>query len=199
MRLFARSLLFLLALFLLVWVFRGALYRAIVHYEVIGERARVGALAPMGSTAQDLDAAIEMALDTTAARLHFSTVKAVSDPQELLPGSPANCIGYSALFAALLNGHFVQADLNGGYEVEHVIGKLYIGPWDVHSSFSSPFWKDHDIVRIRDKRTGVCTYVDPTLYDAIGIARGSGPWTKTGSHEVDLAHWNSSPSPNFTA
>lgn len=175
MRILRHSLLFLLGVLVLLWLFRAPMYRAVVSYRVLAERAPVMTLGSGGNGVADLDAAIQTALDTTATRLHFSTGRASSDPRALVHGSPANCIGYAALFAALLKGHPAYARLDDRYEVRHVIGKLYIGPWDLHSVSSSAFWKDHDIVRIHDKRTGSFTYVDPTLYDAIGIARISGP------------------------
>ena len=50
-----------------------------------------------------------------------------------------------------------------------------IGDHNLHDAFNSPFWKDHDIVRITDLRDGSTIYVDPTLYDAIGIGRVTGP------------------------
>jgi len=119
----------------------------------------------------DLDAAIEAALVTTVARLHFSAGQVTNDPRKLDPGSPANCIGYAGLFAALLSGHLAQVGLADRYEVEHCIGKLFIGSWDLHSVFDSPFWKDHDVVRIKDRETGAEVLIDPTLYDAIGVGR----------------------------
>lgn len=58
--------------------------------------------------------------------------------------------------------------------VEAVIGKLYVGDQDLHALFTSPFWKDHDVVRIRETASGMELLLDPTLYDAVGIGRVSG-------------------------
>lgn len=168
-----RSLLPLLGTVVLLWLFRAPMYRAIVSYHILAERAPVMALRTGGKDVVDLDAAIQAVLDTTANRLYFSTGRVSSDPHALVHGSPANCIGYAALFASLLKGSLVHARINERYEVQHVIGKLHIGPWDLHAVSSSAFWKDHDIVRIRDKRDGSSIHVDPTLYDAVGVGRVS--------------------------
>jgi len=175
MRLLARILLFLTAMLVLMWLCRTVLYRAVVHYRIVGERSAAGTLSSVGSAPLDVEAAIRMALDTTASRLHFSTGRVSSAPEKLNPGSPANCIGYAALFASLLRGHFAAAGLDEQWSVDHVIGTLYLGDRDLHKAFDSSFWKDHDIVRITDTRSGSMIYIDPTLYDALGIGRVSGP------------------------
>ncbi|MBX2971517.1 MAG: hypothetical protein KF797_00290 [Flavobacteriales bacterium] len=176
MRLLARSLLFLIGTLVLIWLLRGPLFRAVVHYRVVGTRAPAVVPKSAGGTVEDLEAAIGAALDTTAARLHFSTGSVSNDPARLGPGSPANCIGYAALFASLLKGYLAAMDSEGRYAVEPIVGQLHIGGWNLHDVFSGPFWKDHDIVRITDRVSGAHTYIDPTLYDAVGIGcvRGQG-------------------------
>lgn len=171
MRLLMRSFLFMVGALLLIWFLRGPMFRATVHYRIVGERAPVQVLKASRITMKDLDAAVEVALDTTAARLHFSTGRVDNDPRTLSHGSAANCIGYAALFAALLKGHLVDSGLGEKYDVGHEVGKLFIREWDLHSAFDGPFWKDHDIVRITDKKSGTVMLIDPTLYDAVGIGR----------------------------
>ncbi len=121
----------------------------------------------------DLHSAMRSALDTTAVLLRFSTGVVSNDPGDLRHGGPANCVGYTALSASLLLGHLKHAGLDGRYEVDAVIGKLYIGEIDLHGFLSSPFWKDHDVVRVRNKETGEETLLDPTLFDHFGIDRVS--------------------------
>lgn len=88
-------------------------------------------------------------------------------------GGPANCMGYAALCAALLKGQLEAAGLGSRYVVEVVIGKLYVGDQDLHALFTSPFWKDHDVVRITDLTSNEVVVLDPTLYDHVGIGRVS--------------------------
>lgn len=173
MRSFWRFLLFFLVTLFVLWLFRAPLYRAVVCYHVVGERSPLKELGPSAISVADLNAAILASLDTTAARLHFSSGPVTNDPRKLLPGSPANCMGYAALFSALLKGQLQQAGIGDRYDVQAVIGKLHIGGLDLHSLFDDPFWKDHDIVRIEDGDTGEVIFVDPTLYDVLGIERVS--------------------------
>lgn len=170
-RFLRRVLLVLAGAFVLLFVFRGAMYRWAVHYEVLGQRAPITSLSLSSVPPADLDRSIEFALDTTAARLHFSTGKVSADPTILINGGPANCIGYTALCAALLRGQLNAAGLGERYTVEAVVAKLYLGDLDLHTFFSSPFWKDHDVVRIIDRSDGRVILLDPTLYDAIGIGQ----------------------------
>lgn len=173
MRILWRFLLVILVALLVMWSFRAAAYRSLVHYKVVGQRQPIPALALPTAEPDGLDQAIAVALDTTAARLHFSTGKVNSDPVLLMHGGPANCMGYAALCAALLNGQLEAAGLGERYVVEPVIGKLYLGDQDLHSFFTSPFWKDHDVVRITDLTSNEVIVLDPTLYDHVGIGRVS--------------------------
>ena len=156
------------------WVCRGPLFRSIVRYHVVGERAAIKKDGAPGSVAAKVDGILQAALDTTADRLHFSTGRVTSDPRELVPGSAANCIGYAALFAALVEEDLARAELADRYAVQQVVSKLHIGSWNMHSLFDDPFWKDHDIVRITDKATGTTILIDPVLYDVAGIDRVQG-------------------------
>ena len=173
MRIITRLFIFVLGASLLLWLFRGPIYRWSVHYRVVDERASVPALTNTTVKVHDLASAIQMALDTTATRLHFSTGKVTNDPGMLIQGSPANCIGYAALCAALVKGHLANAGLGGRFSVVPVVSKLYIMEWDLHTIFRSPFWKDHDVVSITDSLTGEILLLDPTLYDVFGVARVS--------------------------
>jgi hypothetical protein len=57
--------------------------------------------------------------------------------------------------------------------VEAVIGKLYVGDQDLHAFFTTPFWKDHDVVRITDLTSSEVIVLDPALYDHLEIGRVS--------------------------
>lgn len=157
-------------------VLRGPLYRMVVHYEIIVERGQKESQSPPASLSTlDIDDLIDTALDSTAQRLHFSAGKVSSDPDMLRNGGAANCIGYAALFRRIFKEELLAAGHADAYAVEQVVAQLHIGNWNVHSAFNSPFWKDHDIVRITDRTSGFTTFVDPTLYDAVGIGRVIGP------------------------
>jgi hypothetical protein len=174
MRLLRHLLLVLLVMAIALWFLRGTIFRAVVHYRVVGDRGAVRPLQNSNLAAVDLHTAMQAALDTTAARLHFSTSEVSTDPSALIHGGPANCIGYAALCAALLKGQLEEPGLDDRYEVEAVVGKLYVGDQDLHAFFTTPFWKDHDVVRVRGKGTGEVRLLDPTLYDAVAVGSVSG-------------------------
>ena len=179
MRFLKHSLLVLIGLIVLLWLVRGSVYRKVVRYEVLRVRTvPVVAWKVDGSgssTAFGIDEVISSALDSTADRLHFTTDRSSNDPLKLPAGSGANCIGYAAVFRSVFQGLAQREGLSERYSHDQVVAQLYMGKYNVHELFSSPFWKDHDIVRITDKNTGDHVYVDPTLYDAVGIGRVCGP------------------------
>ena len=178
-RFLKHSLLVLIGLLVLLWLVRGAIYRKVVHYEVLRVRTVPVVVlkidGPGSATTTGIDELISSALDSTADRLHFTTDRSSNDPLELPAGSGANCIGYAAVFHSVFQGLAQREGLSERYSHDQVVAQLHIGEHNLHNAFSSPFWKDHDIVRITDKNTGDHVYVDPTLYDAIGIGRVSGP------------------------
>jgi len=174
MRSLTRFSLFLVGILLVSWIVRAALFRAVVSYHIVGSRSAVASLDPNTNAPKDIEGFVDEVLGTTAEWLHFSVGPVSNDPVKLVPGSPANCIGYAALFSALLKGYLQRSGLDDHYSVEPVIAKLYVGGLDLHSSFNSPFWKDHDIVRIKNLKDGSFLYVDPTLFDATGIRRVRG-------------------------
>ncbi len=157
-------------------IFRGALYRAVVHYEMLRERPVpfAGPIDGARTAARDLEDMIDAALDTTARLLQFTMGSASSDPAVLLRGGDANCTGYAAVFASLVRNELDRVHRGQHYRVEQLIAQLHIGDRNLHDAFRSPFWRDHDIVRIMDLRDGSVTYIDPTLYDAVGIGRVTG-------------------------
>lgn len=171
MRILWRVLLVFLITLVALWFCRSGVYRWAVHYRVIGQRTPITTLTRSAALAADLQGCIASALDTTAARLHFSTGRVSADPEALIRGGPANCIGYTALCGSVLKGQLEAAGLGERYTVEAVLSKLYLGDIDLHTYFTSPFWKDHDVVRIVDRSDGRVILLDPTLYDAIGIGQ----------------------------
>ena len=172
-----RVFLALVIVLILAVLFRATLFRAVVHYEVLRERRStiVANAEPTVSATREINEVIDAALDSTAHLLRFTTGRASNQPSVLRHGGDANCIGYAALFASLVRNELDEMREGGKFRVEHLIAQLHIGDHNLHDAFNSPFWKDHDIVRITDLRNGSVIYVDPTLYDAVGIGYVTGP------------------------
>jgi hypothetical protein len=169
-----RWLLWSLLALLALYVFRRAIYRSLFHYEVLYERA-VKDLSEQPPVAvqgpADLETCIAASLSHTAGVLRFSASHAPADPERLVNGGEANCIGYAALFSALCRQCLEGSGLEGVYQVQHHVAHLHFLGFNVHRWSPSSFWNDHDIVGIRHTFNGEVLWVDPTLFDLTGIRR----------------------------
>lgn len=73
MRILWRLLLMILIALFVMWLIRAAAFRSLVHHKILGQRAPVPALTLPIAEPDGLEQAMAAALDSTAARLHFST------------------------------------------------------------------------------------------------------------------------------
>jgi hypothetical protein len=144
--------------FLLILVcFRGPIYRSCFRYELIGERP----LIPISKHNIGV-LTIQAAQNKAAAQLYFVFDRAETNPNKLLNADTpqaANCIGYAALTASLLSSG--QPNLR----VRHRVAKIYFLGQNIHAKFSSPFFKDHDVVEVTDSASQKTVLLDPVLYD----------------------------------
>lgn len=165
------------------FLFRERLFRAFFHFEGLHEEslANAGVQAsarPLTSPAHrtnDVGACIDTALEETADALSFTTGHVHNDAASALKTGKANCIGYSAVFKDRCEEQLGRTGLSVEWRVLHMRGSLYCGSFNMHRLLSSPFWKDHDICLVENRHTGERVYVDPSLFDALGIRRVSGP------------------------
>lgn len=165
----------LLILVLLAVVFRSSLYRHFFRYESIGHRTSYAITsreikALVDSTAlatppKTIDDAIDLLLQLTARELHFTQGKADRNPNLLIQTRAANCIGYAAFFSSTCNYFLSKSAWGSDWSAKPLIGHIYLHDYNVHSLFTSPFFKDHDFVMIENMQTGERHFVDPSLYD----------------------------------
>jgi hypothetical protein len=116
-----------------------------------------------------LDEMIRFALDFTSDALTFVFDKAERTPDGVLRRARANCVGYAALFNAVLTELFRQRGLSSRYRTEHWVAKISFAGKSLHTLLESPFFRDHDYNRVRDLKTGRTLSVDPSLYEYAGI------------------------------
>lgn len=169
-------------LVLLSVAFRGPLFRAVFHFDDLHQRPS-GRKLPDPTAARSItddvpapvNARIDRALDETARLLRFTTGPAPNDAASCRAGGTANCVGYAALFQDRCQRLLDSAGLSDRWQVLHLRGRLFCGPFNTHRLFSSPFWKDHDLCLVENPRTGQRVFVDPSLFDAAGIRRVCGP------------------------
>ena len=160
-------------------LFRGPLYRFVVTYRSIGQRADYAATNGVllwhmydhaaQKDSPDVREIIKSSLATTSKLLTFSFSGSDNDPNLLIETLHANCIGYAAMFSAICNYRLKRHGLDDRWVATHEIGQLYLFGLNVHRWFSSPFFKDHDFVIVGNRATGESYAVDPSLNDYLRI------------------------------
>lgn len=163
----------------LMFLFRGWIYRHFITYESIGVRNNypvndeylIAYNENNSKNFKDANAAqiINHSLYLTTKRLGYSFEKAPVDPNELIYSHKANCIGYVSFFASICNYLFSKYSRAEHWQVQHQIGLLSVYGVNTHHYFSSPYFKDHDFVTIKNRSNGETFAVDPTLNDYSGI------------------------------
>jgi len=107
---------------------------------------------------------IDLALTETKDRLSFSLdSKNNNDIKYLIENKLAHCVGYAAVCNSIINSY-----QHPNIKSRHVRAKIGIFGFDVHSLFSSPAFKDHDICVVENTQTGEVYYIDPSLSEVLG-------------------------------
>jgi len=159
---------------LILFLLRGPVFRLAITYKDAGSRPSIALSEEIlddkiyikGKKENiTLDQIIEVANEITSNQLSFTSGLASNDPNELIATHKANCVGYAAMFASILNHLIEQNRLEGELKVEHKIGKLELFGLDLHQYFESAFVQEHDFDIIADTRTGETSSRDPTIRD----------------------------------
>lgn len=169
----------------LLFVFKGSIYQWAVKYEDGGNRksyeikddALVSYILqslPNDESLDeniDIDQIINLALDMTDEALRFSIEYADVEPLKAFQNGGANCVGYAAFTAATGNYLIKRFGLEKEWEAKPKKGKLYLFGNNMHKGAKEGWFKDHDFVVFRNKKTKEEIYVDPTAYDYFGAKR----------------------------
>ncbi|MBK8807631.1 MAG: hypothetical protein IPO21_13740 [Bacteroidales bacterium] len=108
---------------------------------------------------------IKKSLLVTSKQLNFTTSKAENNPNLLLKSEKANCVGYAQFYALVCNILLKKSNLDNDWIAKAYVAQLYVFEKNVHYYLSSPFWKNHDFVIIKNLKTNERIAVDPTLHD----------------------------------
>lgn len=156
-------------------LFRGWIYRSIITYRSVGQRVGYEATSPSlkrvlrGQIAKappsDVTTAIQHSLSLTNSHLEYVLQSNVVDPNVLVNSGKAHCVGYAQFFATAFGQMIPSFSSTGEWEAKVHRAHLYCLGVNVHAFFNSPGFKDHDVVVIRNRRTGQIIGVDPTLAD----------------------------------
>jgi len=163
--------LFLIIIFAAVFS-RNFLFSSLFRYEIIKERQ----IYPFENEnlkddkpAREIEEIIQNNLEQTSSVLAFSFERCENDPNLLLKTKKANCIGYSALLAALIQTELRKNKLDKKWEVSHEVGEIYFLNKNINQYFTSKFFKDHDFVVVENKETKERIAIDAALYDYFRI------------------------------
>jgi hypothetical protein len=151
--------------------FKGSIYRTCFSYKLIAPRRAISFAKHEYPSKEDLNTReiAESVLEQTAAALSFTTDRCETNPKALYEGSETNCIGYAAWCAQSCNSQISMHCDNRFFKAESYRAQIYFFGFNIHRLFSSPFWKDHDVVVISSKNSSEKIIVDPALYDYFGI------------------------------
>lgn len=169
----------LVAIFLL----KGTIYRFAVKYEDGGGRKEYQIKDETLSsfitknlpndesldTNIDIETIIDLSLTMTVQALDFSAEEKESDPQKTFVSGTANYMGYAAFTASVGNYLINWYGLSKEWEAKPKKGKLYLFGNNMNKNVKEGWFKDHDIVIFKNKKTKEEIYVDPIVYDYLGV------------------------------
>lgn len=179
MKFIKRTVLTILILTTVGFLFRGWIYRRLVTYKSVGLRTNYSAtndklidyidISVGKQTDPDIKQIVKLGLLITSRQLNFTANKNDIDPNELIRSKTAHCVGYASFFATACNYLLEKHNLADSWTAKPQIGQLYFLGTNIHSYFNSAFFKDHDFVTIENKSTGEIFAVDPTINDYLWI------------------------------
>lgn len=179
MKLVKRITITLLISFILLFIFKGCLYRKLVTYKSIGNRESYDAtnkelISYIESHTNNTDTLsineiIQLSLKITSKHLNFTSNTNENNPNNLIESKTAHCVGYASFFATTCNFLFKKFNYSQKWKAETKIGQLYIFNNNVHKYINTPFFKDHDFVIIKNNITNEIIATDPTLHDYLLI------------------------------
>lgn len=163
----------LLAVLILVFLFRGLLWRAFVSYEdikiiplqsltdkTLKEKIKVD------TEKMDGKEIVKYCRNLTSDCLSFSMHHAEHDINKMYPQGKTHCVGCAAFFAAVCKYAFQLKEIE--CDIKHVRGRIHVFGIDVHKPFRNiASLKDHDYVRV-DIGSDIIT-VDPSIEDVLSM------------------------------
>lgn len=174
MKALKKILLSIVVLSILIFCIRGFLFRNLITYQSIGTRQAYAANQDFikyidknseNKKVVDIREIIKLALKLTTHRLNFTFDKCDTNPNLLLKSKQTNCIGYAAYFSTTCNYLFKKYQISGVWTATTQIGQLNLLGINIHNYTNSSFFKDHDFVKIENKKTGEIFAVDPSVCD----------------------------------
>jgi len=163
---------------ILVFLFKGFIYRLAVSYTEVGTRTVIrienqDLIAKIKSKMQDeiigLPEVVAISRSITNESLSFTFKSTSYDPNKIFISQKANCKGYSAMFNSIANYIIEENGLSLELNSIHHIGELQVFGFDIHQLFEDSFYNDHDYNVVKNLATGESIAIDPSISDYIGV------------------------------
>lgn len=169
-----------LALLLVLFILRGPFYRCFFSYEKCGERQSYSVTSPLlkeyidsvagKRRAESVEQIVELSHEITSDQLSFQASGSEINPNKLYPNNRTHCVGYSAFYTAVCNYLLKQNGFADSFQCRAYCGQIHFLGYNVHSLFDTAFFADHDFNCIQNASGSEKYFIDPTLYDYLGIA-----------------------------
>jgi len=167
---------------MLVFVFKSFFFQHTVTYTNVDERELIAlssqAIINEINTKKDslgttlsIEQMMDISQELTNKQLKFSSGKVPNNPNNAAQIGKANCVGYAALYASIMDFLIRQQNEADKYEVKHLVGTLDFMGNNLNQAINHPFFKDHDYNEITILATGKKIYTDPSVSDVLGIHR----------------------------
>lgn len=158
-----------LSVILVLFLFRSSIYRSVMSYQVFKEIPVQTLESEACVLSTDIEDLMSNSLSFVSDDLHFVWTSANTKVNKMQNGSDANCIGYSAYFAAHLRKCLEENNIEQQFIIKHQRAHIFLWSWNVHSLINHSFFADHDMVEVTDKASGQQWIIDPSLYDYLWI------------------------------
>lgn len=168
----------------ILFFMKGSIYQMIVKYEDAGGRksyeVKDQALAkyinenlPNDETLDatiDIEMIADLSLEMTDKALTYMADTKANDPVKTYADGYANYTGYAA-FAAAVGDYLIKRFELKDWEVKPRKAKLYRFGTNKSKKALDGWYKDHDFVVFKNKKTKEELYIDPTAYSEYGTKR----------------------------
>jgi hypothetical protein len=162
-----------------IYLFKANLYGYLISYQSIYQRPLIKIEAKMIKNDlnfwlsthpySSVEQIIDFAIWYTTHEVHYTFGKCTTNPNTIFDTKKTNCVGYSALFHAVVSDLLAKRGFAEQVKSEHKVAKLYFWGMNLHFFFKDPAFKDHDFNVVTDKLARKKYVIDPTLSANFGI------------------------------
>lgn len=163
-----------------LWIYRIEIFNLVVTYEPNTELRAIPIM--QGTISESVDDIVDsksyvgfielnrLLLKHTSSNLNFSSNQNFKSINDIEEKGNAHCVGFASYHTSVLS-YAIQRMNSDSYSIEHVRGSIHLFGLDLTDLTDSPFFQDHDFIRIRNKNLDKEYFCDPSLYELLRIDR----------------------------